>query len=215
MTPLPNLILASTSERRIQILSLLGIFFEAVDPEIDEVLDPQRSAGEEAGRWALKKADALKNRFPESIIIGGDTLIDLDGLKIGKPRDASEALDILKKLRGRTHKVVSGVGAVWPGGNAKTTVVTVTVKMYPTPEDELHRYISTGEPLDKAGAYSIQGAGSQLIEHITGDFLATVGFPLRAVVGILQEAGFPHPLDVEKVYKDRKFLNWKNFPDSD
>lgn len=209
--PAARLILASTSPRRIQILSLLGIPFKAIDPEIDEVIDPKSPSDEEAGRWALEKAAALKNRFPESIIIGGDTLIDLDGLKIGKPRDASEAMEILKKLRGRRHKVVSGVGALWPGGNTRKAVETVTIKMRPATDDELREYITTEEPLDKAGAYSIQGRGGKLIEAIEGDFLATVGFPLRTVSGILREAGLSLPVDVEAIYRERTFLNWKDF----
>lgn len=213
--PAGQVILASTSPRRSRILALLGIPFQVIDPGIVETPVPGKRPADEAAYWALRKAEAVAAGFPDAVVIGGDTLIDLDGEKIGKPRDAPEASDTLKRLSGRTHLVVSGVAGAWPEGFRTTSVETVTVRMRPFSEEEIQNYILTGEPMDKAGAYSIQGGGARFIEGIEGDYLATVGLPLRAVAGILREAGLELPVDPEDIYRERNFLNWRDFDPSE
>jgi septum formation protein len=206
-----RLILASTSPRRREILSLLGVPFEVVPSGVEERSDPHRNASEEALHLAREKASAVASKHPDAVVIGSDTLIDLDGQKIGKPRDHHEALEILRKLIGREHTVATAAAVILPDTIEKSAIETVRVRMRSVPEQEIIRYAVSEEPIDKAGAYSIQGEGERLIARIDGDYLAVVGFPLRSVARCLHEAGLPLPIDPELIYRERGFLNWKRF----
>ncbi len=206
-----RLILASTSPRRKEILSLLKIKFEVMNPGLEEECDPRRTASDETVHWSLEKARVIASRYPKALVIASDTLIDFKGRMVGKPDDSGEALKILRMLAGQEHEVVTAVGAVMPGGSERTALEKVRVQMRRVPDEVLARYASTQEPLDKAGAYSLQGEGRCLIENLKGDYLAAVGLPLRAVLKILREAKIVVPVDVEHIYKERNFLNWKTY----
>lgn len=206
-----HLILASSSPRRKEIFALLGLPFEVVSPGLEEVFHPDRSPSDEAVYWAVEKARAVQRHAPDAIVIGSDTVIDLEGKTIGKPADQNDAVRILSLLAGRTHTVVTAVAAVFPDRNERIAVETTQVRMRTASKEVLVRYAATGEPLDKAGAYSLQGEGRNLIHSIEGDYLAAVGLPLRAVAGILSEKGIRPFNDVELIYGTRTVMNWKSY----
>ncbi len=188
MTDIPPLVLASTSPRRKEILARLGVPFEAVAPLFEEVAVDERSARDEAMQFAEAKARSLSDRFPRHIIIGGDTLIDCEGEKIGKPRDADDARRILRRLSGRTHTVWTAIAIVDTTGPTKTvTVEGARVTMKAVDDIEIARYVATGEPLDKAGAYAIQGGAAAWIEKCEGDLLAVIGLPLAPITAYLKQ----------------------------
>lgn len=183
-----------------------------VPPDVPEVLSAERVPEKEVIHQARRKAAALAVRFPEAIILGSDTLISLDGAKIGKPNDAADARSILQRLRGRTHEVLTGVVLVTGEGTASLEAVEAArVTMHPFSDTEIEDYVATGDPLDKAGAYSVQGAGRGLVAVVEGDFLAVVGLPLRAVAEGLRKMGVTIPVDVETLYREREFMNWGTF----
>jgi septum formation protein len=209
---LTTLVLASTSPRRYHILALLNVPFLMVPPDVPEVLSTSRAPEFEVIHQAAGKAGVVAAQFPEALVLGSDTLISLDGEKIGKPKDAADAKAILQRLRGRTHEVLTGVAFVAKGGAASLEIVEVAqVTLHPFSDTEIEDYVATGDPLDKAGAYSIQGAGQGLVATVEGDFLAVVGLPLRAVAEGLRKMGVTTPVDVETLYRERDFLNWRTF----
>lgn len=212
-----TLVLASTSPRRYQILSLLKLPFLMVSPDGHEVGADGRSPVEEARFQARRKAASVAAQFPEAVRIGSDTLISLDGATIGKPRDVNHAREILRRLRGRSHEVVTAVALV-RGERAVETLETARVAMRAFTDTELETYLETGDSLDKAGAYSVQGVqgvqglGWSLIVGVAGDYLGVVGLPLRAVAEGLRELGCPVDVDVERIYRERTVLNWRALP---
>ncbi|MBI3811876.1 MAG: septum formation protein Maf [Nitrospirae bacterium] len=206
-----RLILASTSPRRKEILSLLGLPFEVVSPGIEEIFRPDRSPSDEAVYWAVEKTRTVHRRYPDALVIGSDTVIDLDGKSIGKPVDRDDAVRILSLLAGRTHTVVTAVAVVLSGKDERVAVEMTKVRMRPASREVLIQYAATGEPLDKAGAYSLQGEGRKLIEALEGDYLSAVGLPLRTVAGLLREAGIRTEVDVEAIYHRREIMNWRNY----
>jgi septum formation protein len=206
-----RLILASSSPRRKEIFELLGLPFEVVSPGLEEVFRPDRTPADEAVNWAVEKARAIHRREPDAIVIGSDTVIDLEGKTIGKPADHKDAIRILLLLAGRTHTIVTAVAAVFPDGKERIAVETTKVRLRPASMEVLIRYAATGEPLDKAGAYSLQGEGRKLIDSIEGDYLSAVGLPLRAVAGLLREAGIRIEVDVEAIYRRREIMNWQSY----
>lgn len=207
-----EIILASTSPRRKEILSLLGLPFRTVSPDFEEVLSEKRSIVEEVTAFAEGKARSVIKDFPESIVIGSDTLIECQGEKIGKPRDAEDAKRILRRLSGRIHRIWTAVSLIDPRQPlTKTSIETIQVMMRPMGETEVDHYVATGEPLDKAGAYSLQGEGRRFIERLEGDYLSAVGLPLKPIVAFLQEHGISVPLDLNQLYRERNFLNWRSF----
>ena len=206
-----RLILASGSPRRKQILALLGIPFETIPSGLAENPDPGRTASEEALHLACAKARAVAAVNPDAVVIGCDTLIDLQGLKVGKPADPQEALTFLKKLSGQEHSVVTALAVVSPGGKTETFIETSRVRMKKSAPEVLENYAASPEPLDKAGAYSIQGEGGRLIGGIQGDFLSVVGLPLRALARILRIEGIDLPVEVESIYREKAFENWRRF----
>ena len=206
-----TLVLASTSLRRYQILALLGLPFLMVPPASREVLSGARPPAQEALHQARQKAASLVSRFPDAVILGSDTLINLDGHLIGKPSSSDDARAILKRLRGQTHDVVTAV-SILHQGKTVDAVETVKVRMRDFTETELDAYLATGDSLDKAGAYSIQGAGRELVASFDGDYLAVVGLPLKAVAGGLAKLGCPVPVDVDRLYRERSVFNWRMFP---
>ncbi len=199
-----KLILASTSPRRRELIKLLKIPFEVRSPKFEELFDPTLSPQEEAIVFARKKAESLIQDFPNSILIGCDTLIECAGEKIGKPKDVMDAVEILKKLSGRTHHIYTAL-AVLDASSKKNleTLSTIEVEMFPLDQKLIKSYVATREPLDKAGAYAIQGVGRKLIRSIRGDYFAAVGLPLRDLVGFLAQFGMSVEVDVEKIYRQK------------
>jgi len=205
-----HLVLASTSPRRRQILALLGVPFEVVAPKFDEHVSSHVPLEKEVVEFALGKAQSVAKKYPQSIVIGSDTMIELAGEKIGKPADRDDARQILRSLSGKVHKIFTGVAIVDPGGPGLKEIETVVVEMRGYTEEEIENYLDSGESDDKAGAYSIQGQGSDLIKSIRGDYLAAVGMPLRRIARYIQSRGLS-VADVEKVYAEKRFINWQRF----
>lgn len=174
-----KIILASSSPRRKELLELIGIPF-IVDPsQAEEIIDELLTPKEVVESLALLKAKDVAKRYPEGIIIGADTIVVLDNEILGKPVSHADAFNSLQKLQGKAHQVYSGVAII----NAKTNQSCVChqatkVFMSPLNEAEIHHYIATGEPMDKAGSYGIQGIGAVFIEKIEGDYFNVVGLPL-------------------------------------
>jgi septum formation protein len=205
-----RLILASTSPRRREILALLGLPFEVIAPQFKESILSHRPVEEEVLEFAVGKARSVAKNNPESLVIGSDTMILLDGQKIGKPDSIGNAKEILRALAAKTHRIFTSIAVLDDlRGPGLRMVEQVAVRMRDYSETELERYLARNESLDKAGAYSIQGQGRALIESIEGDYLAAVGLPLRPIVGYLKSQGIPIPLDVEQLYSDKYFLNWR------
>jgi septum formation protein len=205
-----RLVLASTSPRRRQILALLGVPFEVIAPEFEERISAHLPADQEVLEFALGKAQSVATKHPESIVIGSDTMIELSGEKIGKPADREDARRILRALSGKTHRIFTSVALVDSGERGIMNVETVSVEMRRYTEKEIENYLRSGESDDKAGAYSIQGQGSDLIKSICGDYLAAVGMPLRRIALYLKSRGLA-VADIEKIYAEKSFMNWRRF----
>jgi septum formation protein len=207
-----RLILASTSPRRRAILALLGLPFEVIAPAFDEHVSSGRPATDEVLDFAVGKARSIARNSPDSFVIGSDTMILLGSEKVGKPTDLDEAKEILRLLTGKTHRIFTSIAILdGLGGPGLKHVEEVAVKMRDYTDEAIERYLACNESLDKAGAYSIQGQGAALIESIEGDYLAAVGMPLKPIADYLRSRGFTFPLDVEKLYADKAFLNWRSF----
>lgn len=186
-----QIILASTSPRRKHILEMMGVPFTAVSPSFVESPCPDLLPGDEAKLFASEKAQSVSKQFPDALIIGSDTLIECEGRKIGKPIDADDAETMLAFLCGRTHRIYTAVAIFDTSSNSCTeTLITVDVDMRPASREEIAAYVATGEPLDKAGSYAIQGGGKQFITEIRGDYWAAVGLPMEWVAQHLRHAGY-------------------------
>ena len=190
MSNQPPLVLASGSPRRRALLGLLGLPF-IVDPSgADETFPAEATAEEVACSLALIKAREVAARHPGAYILGADTLVTVDGLILGKPTDTADAARMLRLLRGRAHRVPTGVALIAPEGTETALVETATVTMHPYTEVAISAYLSTGESSDKAGSYAVQGAGGALVASVEGCYTTVVGFPLCRVVALLCDAGF-------------------------
>jgi septum formation protein len=208
-----RLVLASTSPRRRELLALLEVPFEVRPPLCDEMILPQRSAGDLAAHFSKTKAEGVANEDPQALVLSSDTLIECDDRPYGKPRDLAEASAMLRQLAGRAHVVKTAVTAVCRDRRFETTETsTARVWMKPFDTHTHERYLATGDSLGKAGAYSIQGPGAELIERLEGDFTTVVGFPLRVVVRLLAQGGITVPVDVESLYVRKPYENWPRFP---
>jgi septum formation protein len=191
MIKLPKLILASTSPRRAEILRTVGWPFEACPVDIDEARHPHEEAAIYVERLATEKArSAAVSRVAGSTIIGADTVVVINAEILGKPRDEDDARRMLRELSGQWHQVLTGVALI-KGTPSEIRVAheTTEVKFAAMSEDEIDWYVSSGEPLDKAGAYAIQGLGSRFIEGIRGDYFNIVGLPVRLLFTLLLGAG--------------------------
>jgi len=207
-----RLILASRSPRRREILALLGLPFETIAPDFEENLSSHCPAEAEVLDFALGKAQSVAKNIPDGIVIGSDTMILIGGEKIGKPSGAENAKQTLRMLSGKSHRILTSVALLdATGGPGLRAVEEVSVKMRAFTDAEIERYLSFNESLDKAGAYSIQGEGGGLIESIEGDYLAAVGLPLKPIAGYLASRGISFPLNVETLYTEKAFRNWRDF----
>lgn len=207
-----RVILASTSPRRRELLALLHIPFEVRPPGCEELMVPHRSAGDLVADFARAKADSVAVRDPEAMVLASDTLIDADEVALGKPRDLAEARTMLRHLAGRDHFVKTAVTAACRARHFEATEVsTARVWMKPFDVNVHEGYLATQDSLGKAGAYSIQGPGAELIERLEGDFTTVVGFPLRVVARLLAQGGVTAPVDVESLYLRKPYGNWTRF----
>jgi septum formation protein len=207
-----RLVLASTSPRRRELLSLLGLSFEVCPPTFIEQPIPGLSPLEQVARFALEKARSVACTCPEDLVLGSDTVIESNGRLLGKPRDLKEARAMLTSLAGRSHCVHTAVALCGQvRGVDVVEVATAMVYVKPDTGGAVERYLATGESLGKAGAYSIQGQGADLIEKINGDCTAVVGLPLQVSARLLHAAGYPVVVDLEELYRRKPYPNWSRF----
>ena len=189
MSP-PQLVLASVSPRRSALLTMLGLAHEVVPADLVEALLPGEEPAAHVERLAREKATLVAARWPGALVIGGDTIVVLDGEVMGKPARRQEAVAALLRLAGREHTVLSGLAVAAPGGAVRAGVSTTRVRFRDFDEPLARRYVATGEPLDKAGSYGIQGLGAALIDSIKGDYHTVVGFPIPVLVRLLEQSGW-------------------------
>jgi septum formation protein len=193
-----KLILASASPRRAEILRNAGFSFEVVQANIDETRLRGETARAMTRRLAEAKARAVAEKLGaeplEAIVIGADTTVELHGRLLGKPGSAKEAREMLRKLSGKTHRVVTSVALFRLTDHARKTATESTqVRFARLNRDEIAAYVDTGEPLDKAGAYAVQGIGGSFIERIDGCYFNVVGLPLARLHRMLVSLGWQSP----------------------
>jgi septum formation protein len=198
MNPL-RVILASQSPRRRELLSLVGIGHEVRPADIDETYLAGEKPAPHAERLARGKCAVIAEREPDALVIGSDTIVVVDGDVLGKPKDEGDAAHMLRRLSGRTHIVVTAVAVAWKG-ETRSAVEEVNVTFHSLSDDDIAAYIATREPMDKAGAYGIQGFGATIVERVDGDYFAVMGLPLQLLVRVLRELGIRYafgPLDAD------------------
>ena len=184
-----RIILASQSPRRRELLERMGISqFEVIPAEGEEIIDPALTPAELVETLSRRKCAEVAAAHPEALIIAADTVVSIDGRILGKPQNKTEAADMLAALSGREHVVYSGL-TVFCGGETVTEHDASAVRFRPLTGAEIERYIATGEPMDKAGAYGIQGYGSVLVEGISGDFYNVMGLPVCRLARLLARFG--------------------------
>jgi septum formation protein len=197
MSTAAPLLLASASPRRRELLGRAGVAFEVSPADIDESARDGESPEQLAARLARDKALHVARRSgadPPRWVLGADTIVVLEGLVYGKPADAEDAARILGALRGRTHRVVTAVALARSDGAALREIrVESRVTLRAASDPEIRAYVATGEPLDKAGAYAVQGFGGRLVERIEGSLSNVIGLPLDETLALLREAGLPAP----------------------
>jgi septum formation protein len=192
-----SLVLASGSPRRRDLLSRLEVPFDTVPAEIAEKARPGETPRELAERLAREKAEAVVAQIgstPRRVVLGSDTIVVLGEEVLGKPRDPEHALALLRKLTGRTHLVMTGIAVVESDtGRTRSRVVESRVTLRNADETELRDYVATGESLDKAGAYALQGAGRRFVEGVEGSETNVIGLPMEETLAMLQDAGVEIP----------------------
>jgi septum formation protein len=182
------LVLASASPRRQQLLRNAGIPFVAQPANIPEVAREREEPQSFAERMAREKALLVFRVRPDDFVLGADTIVVVDDLILGKPRGAADATRMLRLLAGRTHRVITGVCLVGPGfEDVRSETTFVTMEAFN--DEDVRSYIATGEPMDKAGAYAIQGRASRWVSRIEGDYFNVVGLPVSLVSRMMQERG--------------------------
>jgi len=184
-----NLILASSSPRRREILKNLGFEFEVIPADIDEDFLEGEDFVSHAERLALSKAVKVSELRPEGKIIGADTVVVCDGRVLGKPADEVEAEEMLSLLSGKKHQVITALALVVPGESRIVKSEVTDIFFYELSREEIRRYVATGEPMDKAGAYAIQGYASAFVRRIEGCFFNVVGLPVWLLFSMLKEMG--------------------------
>lgn len=183
-----KIILASCSPRRRELLNIAGIPFDTFAPDVDESCSlPAELAVAEI---SARKARAAGRIYPGRFILSADTLVTIDGKKLGKPADRRDAERMLRLLSGRTHQVWTGVSLLTPSGDFYTETDRSDVTFCPVPEDEIISYVLSGEPMDKAGAYALQGYASLWITHMEGSCSSVIGLPMHRVRELLLRGGY-------------------------
>jgi septum formation protein len=185
------IILASSSPRRRQLLEMLRIPFRVVAPEVDEHVKPNEEPAAYVTRLALAKARQVATREPGELILAADTTVVLEAEILGKPESPADAVAMLSRLQGRTHAVMTAC-AVTRDHQVAHALDVSRVTFRPLDRATIAAYVATGEPLDKAGAYAVQGLGAPLIERVEGDFFGVMGLPLRLALDLLERLGRPY-----------------------
>ena len=185
-----SIVLASASPRRAELLRAAGIEFDVLPAAVDETPLPAEPADAHVRRLAEAKALAVVDRAGNRRVLGADTVVVVDGAILGKPADEEDARSMLRRLSGRVHEVVTGVSlaAMFPGGPGwvvQTEVELTTVEFDALSDAEIEWYVATGEPMDKAGAYAVQGLASRFVTRIAGSYSNVVGLPIALVYGML------------------------------
>lgn len=188
---MPDLVLASSSPRRALLLSSAGYSFDRVAPNVDETPRPDESPERAVVRLARAKATAMADT--DAFCLGADTAVVIDGESLGKPADVADAVDMLLRLSGRTHVVVTGWALAHQGDIVEDGFETTLITLREITPKEATAYANSGEPMDKAGAYALQGDGKRFVTGIAGPRSNVIGLPLQAVVPALERAGFPGP----------------------
>jgi septum formation protein len=194
----PRVILASQSPRRRELLDLVGIAHEVQPADIDESYLTGERPREHAERLARGKTAVIVQREPDAVVIGSDTIVVVDGDVLGKPRDDTDAARMLSRLAGRSHTVITAVAVAWRG-ETRSAVEEVDVTFHPLTREEIDAYVATREPMDKAGAYGIQGYGATIVSRVDGDYFAVMGLPLQRLTRVLASLGIRYgfgPLEV-------------------
>jgi septum formation protein len=181
-----KVVLASMSPRRAELLAGAGVAFEVVGSPAEEIHDESMAPEKLCEANAILKAAAVAVDFPAAVVIGADTLVFIDARALGKPKDLAEARAMLRLLSGRTHRVCSGVCAIFPGGRREVFHELTEVDFRELTDAGIGEYFSLVNPLDKAGAYGIQEHGERLVAEIRGNFDNVMGLPVARVVEILQ-----------------------------
>jgi septum formation protein len=187
MTP-PRVVLASSSPRRRELLTLIGIPHVVRPADIDEAPHPNELPHVHAERLAREKAAVIAAHEPDAVVVAADTIVVVDGDILGKPRDEADAAVMLRRLSGRAHVVLTAV-AVAREQTVVSGVEAVEVTFRSLSDDDIGRYIATREPMDKAGAYGIQGFGATIVDRIDGDYFAVMGLALGRMVRLLASVG--------------------------
>lgn len=182
------LVLASASPRRRELIASLGIALDVVVSEYEEMDKPGVQPIELARMHARGKVLDVHSRVPNRLVVAADTVVDVDGTSLGKPRNQADAVAMLTTLSGREHLVHTAF-AIADGADVIERTATTEVRFWPLSQEEIAEYVATGDPMDKAGAYGIQGCGAVLVERIRGDFYTVMGFPLGLFVRTLRERG--------------------------
>jgi septum formation protein len=181
-----NIVLASGSPRRKEILESLGVTFTVLPSNCDETVDSRTSPADAVSELALRKANAVADQAPNSLVIGSDTVIDLDGRIVGKPQTDEDAAATLRELSGRAHIVRTAVAVVNTETNhSEVGASEARIQFRDLTDSEIQEYIATGEPMDKAGAYAIQGIGRSLVASVEGSQDTVIGFPREVVTQLL------------------------------
>ena len=191
------LVLASASPRRRALLERAGLQFDVAPADVDEVIRPGESPRALVERLAVEKAAAVRGRLPREprrLVLGSDTVVVLEGEILGKPRDPEDAVAMLRRLAGRTHSVFTGVAVIATDAAAPSLrSIESRVTLRSATEAELRAYVAGGEPLDKAGAYALQGEGRRFVTRVEGSESNVIGLPLEETLGLLAAAGLVPP----------------------
>lgn len=193
-TPIPSplrVILASQSPRRRELLALIGVPHEVMPADVDESAHPGEAPVPHCERLARTKAETLAAQHGDAVVIGADTIVVIDGEILGKPRSEADAHAMLTKLSGRSHTVFTAV-AVALNGTLVSAVESVSVTFRSLSPERIAAYVATEEPMDKAGAYGIQGYGATIVERIDGDYFAVMGLAIGRLVELLKEQGIDY-----------------------
>ncbi|HEX6749817.1 MAG TPA: Maf family protein [Longimicrobium sp.] len=185
----PPIVLASQSPRRAELIARLGLDFDIVPADIDESYREGEMPPEHAERLSREKAETIARTHPHALVVGSDTIVVIDGAVLGKPRDRDKAVEMLMRLSGRDHEVCTGI-AVAMDGRVESGLERVRVRFRALDRRACEEYVATGEPMDKAGAYGIQGFGSAIVESIEGDYFAVMGLPVVRMLTLIERFGW-------------------------
>ena len=181
-----TVILASQSPRRKELLEKCGVHFVTEPADINEQIDPAKELTEEIKRLSYLKAKTVLDHHPDAIVIGSDTIVAVNGEPLGKPHDRNDAHRMLRELSGHTHQVITGL-CILSAEKCCTDVSVSHVTFMELSDEEINGYIDSGEPMDKAGAYAIQGGAGKFIENIDGDYYAIMGLPINILYKQLKD----------------------------